>query len=139
MKESNRKQDSHAEEMLGRFMDKAFYAKLHDKNGDSIQFERVKSEKSQREGIDVIIKTDKKPMYIDEKASFYYSNCMIPTFAFEINFMHKNVLEPVTGWFVNDDLKTECYMLIWPNIKCKKTGESFTAPRAKGMVWDLSE
>ena len=46
---------------------------------------------------------------------------MIPTFAFELDSVQKGYSDPVEGWFVNDELKTEYYMLIWPNVKCKET------------------
>ena len=57
-------------------------------------------------------------MFIDEKAAVYYSNAMIPTFAFEIDSIQRGHAEPVQGWFVNDNVQTEYYMLIWPNVKC---------------------
>jgi hypothetical protein len=117
--ESNRNIDMKAEKQLASFLDEHFYSRLHDKNGISVKFDRKKDKTSQLQGIDVELNADGKTFIIDEKASFYYSNAMIPTFAFEINSLQKGHNEPVDGWFVNDSLKTEYYLLIWPNIKCE--------------------
>lgn len=115
---SFRSQDMRAEQRLGEFMDAYFYSRLRSKSGKRISFTRMTDIESQLKGIDVCIETDGKKMIIDEKASLYYSNVMIPTFAFEIDWVKQERVEPLQGWFVNDELQTEYYMLIWPNIKC---------------------
>lgn len=117
--ESYRNIDMKAEEQLASFLDNNFYSKLHDRNGNAVEFDRKKDKESQLQGIDVELMADGKIFVIDEKASFYYSNAMIPTFAFEIDSIQRGHDEPVEGWFVNDRLKTEYYLLIWPNIKCE--------------------
>lgn len=71
------------------------------------------------QGIDVELMADGKKFIIDEKASLYYSNALISTFAFEIDSVQKGHENPIEGWFVNDSLKTEYYLLIWTNIKCE--------------------
>lgn len=116
--ESFRNQDMRAEQRLGEFMDAYFYSKLKSKNGAPISFIRMSDRDSQLKGIDVCIETDGRKMLIDEKASVYYSNAMIPTFAFELDSIQRGHTEPVQGWFINDELMTEYYMLIWPNVKC---------------------
>lgn len=121
--ESYRKQDMKAENALGEFMNTSFYSKLQDEQGNKIFYERKTDEKSQKEGLDVVIEVHGKRFLIDEKASFYYSNLMIPTFAFEVNSMQKFSDNPIRGWLLNDELKTEYYMLIWPNIKCQREGD----------------
>ena len=118
--ESLRNQDMKAEEQLGEFMDVYFYSRLNSKGGTELSFTRVKDKETQLEGVDIVIEVDGKRMTIDEKASIYYSNAMIPTFAFELDSIQKGNVEPVEGWFVNDNLATEYYMLIWPNVKCVK-------------------
>lgn len=118
--ESNRKQDMRAERVLGEFMDTSFYSKLHDKEGNRISYKRITDAATQCQGIDVIIEVANKRILIDEKATLYYSNLMIPTFAFEVNSIQKSASEPVVGWLLNDELKTDYYMLIWPNVKCKE-------------------
>lgn len=112
-----------AEQMLAYFMDHNFYSKLRGKDGHMIRFERFNDRENQLKGIDVKIEVEDRILLIDEKASFYYSNAMIPTFAFEIDSIQKNRL--IKGWFVNDELKTEYYMLIWPNVKCHKEGKNW--------------
>ena len=116
--ESLRNQDMRAEQQLGKFMDTYFYSRLKDRNGNSLNYTRMSDKESQMNGVDVCIKLEDRKMLIDEKATMYYSNAMIPTFAFELDSIQKGHSEPVQGWFVNDELQTEYYMLIWPNVKC---------------------
>lgn len=125
---SFRKQDMKAERSLGEFMDASFYSKLHDKDGNSICFERITDVTMQQKGIDVIIKAQGHHFFIDEKATLHYSNMMLPTFAFEVNSIQRISTAPVDGWLLNDDLKTEYYMLIWPNVKCVQS--------SKGDKWE---
>ena len=118
--DSFRQQDMRAEAELGKFMDENFYSRLKGKNGTPLKFERVVNVNTQKKGVDVIISSPDRSMLIDEKASFYYSNLMIPTFAFEIDSIQKGHDKPIAGWFINDELLTQYYMLIWPNVKCEK-------------------
>ncbi len=104
---SLRIQDSKAEQQLARFMDEFFYSKL------GIPFLRVKDKDMQLKGVDVILGQSEKK--IDEKASLYYSNAMIPTFVFELEFIFNG--KSHIGWYLNDELLTDYYMLIWPNIR----------------------
>lgn len=104
---SFRKQDSKAEKQLAAFMDKYFYSRL------DTEYKRVTDPEMQLKGVDVIIGSDS--VKIDEKASLYYSNVMIPTFVFELDFMSGNNCH--TGWYLNENLLTDYYMLIWPNIR----------------------
>ena len=99
---SYRKQDTKAEQQLAAFMDKYFYNKL------DTTYKRVTDPEMQLKGVDVIIGSDS--VKIDEKASLYYSNVMIPTFVFELDFMSGNVSH--TGWYLNESLVTDYYMLI---------------------------
>ncbi len=119
MTESLRYQDIKAEKSLADFMDEYLYSRMHTNNGSPLRFTRMQDKESQLKGIDVCIETDDKRIYIDEKSSLYYSNAMIPTFAFELDSIQRGHSEPVEGWFINDGLLTEYYMLIWPNIKCE--------------------
>ena len=118
MIESFRHQDTLAEQMLGDFMDEYFYSRLKTRDGRPLEYKRVSDKEAQLKGIDVCIELDDRKIFIDEKASIYYSNAMIPTFAFELDSIQKGHPLPVEGWFINDELETEYYMLIWPNIKC---------------------
>ncbi len=132
---SFRKTDMNAEEKLADFMDHNFYSKLHDRKGNKVSFKRYTDAETQLKGIDIEIIADNKSILIDEKASFYYSNVMIPTFAFEIDSIQSDNGDSIKGWFVNDALKTEYYMLIWPNVKCQKEGDSWI----RKNIGDLEE
>lgn len=123
--ESFRNQDMRAEQQLSEFMDSYFYSRLHEKDGKPLHFERIRDPQLQLQGIDVCFEIDGKKWFVDEKASLYYSNAMIPTFAFEIDSLQKGHSNPVEGWFINDALKTQYYMLIWPNVKCEKKGKQW--------------
>ena len=118
MIESFRNQDMNAEHMLAAFMDEYFYSRLVSQDGKPLTFKRMDDKESQLRGIDVCIETGGRKIFIDEKASLYYSNAMIPTFAFELDSIQKGHDHPIEGWFINDDLETEYYMLIWPNVRC---------------------
>lgn len=131
--ESYRNIDMKAEAELASFLDNNFYSKLHDINGNFVEFDRKKDKESQLQGIDVELTANGKKFIIDEKASFYYSNAMIPTFAFEIDSVQKGHEEPVEGWFVNDNLKTEYYLLIWPNIKCELQDGRWVRKNLRGI------
>lgn len=123
--ESFRNQDMRAEQSLAEFMDAYFYARLKAKNGRYLSCTRMTDKEAQIKGIDVCIETEDARMLIDEKAAVYYSNVMIPTFAFEIDSLQRGHVDPVQGWFINDDIQTEYYMLIWPNVKCIRQGNQW--------------
>lgn len=117
---SFRDKDTKAEQELAKFMDQFFYSKLRDKNKRPVNCRRVYDKTTQMKGIDIEMMVEDRTYYIDEKASLYYSNVMLPTFVLEIDSIQKNQREPVKGWFVNDNLMTDYYMLIWPNVKCQQ-------------------
>lgn len=107
-----------AEKTLGTFLDKYFYQELSKKN-PMISCQRQFNRDMQMSGADVVITSPDKRMVIDEKAAIYYSNAMIPTFAFEVSSIQRQEGTPCMGWFLNDELLTEYYLLVWVNIKCK--------------------
>lgn len=134
--ESFRNQDMRAEQCLGEFMDAYFYSQLRSKSGKALRFTRMSDRESQLDGIDVCIESEGRKMLVDEKASIYYSNIMIPTFAFEIDSIQEGHIEPVPGWFINDELQTEYYMLIWPNIKCVRQGDYWVRKDIRNLEKD---
>lgn len=122
--ESFRKQDMKLETELGSFLDEYLYPDILKQYKAYSKFIRIKDRQQQLQGIDVIIENgNKSTINIDEKASVYYSNAMIPTFAFEINSYQRDGNEPVIGWLLNDNLKTDYYNLMWPNVKCIQNNE----------------
>ncbi len=118
MERSCRAEDMRAERALAAFMDDCFYSKVASRKGGSLTFQRMTDCASQQKGIDVSIKTDGQEMLIDEKASLYYSNLMIPTFAFELDWIQPGQRHRLPGWFLDERQDTKYYMLIWPNVKC---------------------
>ena len=69
----------------------------------------------QLKGVDVEAKASSRVARIDEKAQLYYINKNLPTFAFELQFLKNDRV--LTGWFLNEDLITDYYLLIWPKAK----------------------
>ncbi len=117
--ESFRVLDMKLEQILADFMDRNFYSKIRGLDGKKVDYRRIKDLKTQRAGVDVELHFDKKTIRIDEKASLKFCNSMIPTFAFELDSIQNNSNQPIIGWFLNKELLTDYYMLIWPNIKCE--------------------
>jgi hypothetical protein len=109
---SRRVQDMSAESELAEFLDEFLYAPLL-REGNFISIQRMVEKEQQLQGIDVVVKTNKSVGYIDEKAQLYYINKNIPTFAFELQFLKMG--REIEGWFLNDNLKTDYYLLIWPS------------------------
>ena len=124
---SRRKMDMQAESELAHFLDQFFYSRLVN-SGELTSAERVSAADIQRMGVDVIAKKDHACAYIDEKAQLYYINEGLPTFAFELSFLFGE--ETRIGWFLNDELLTNRYFLLWPHASttdlCEITVDSFT-------------
>ena len=108
---SRRAADMNAESELADFLDENLYSRLLDE-GKFLSIQRMTEKEQQLQGIDVIAKTHASVAHIDEKAQLYYVNKDIPTFAFELQFLKGGRV--IEGWFLNDRLKTDYYLLIWP-------------------------
>lgn len=133
---SFRDQDMRAERMLAGFMDACFYEKATARSKGAMTFRRIVDREVQMKGVDVCVETKNGRMLIDEKASIYYSNTMLPTFAFELDSIQEGHAAPVPGWFVNDALLTEYYMLIWPNVKCRQQDGKWVRKEIGSIVRD---
>lgn len=120
---TNRKADHHAEEELGKFLDKYLYPQLKlflEKNNSKNKyfFKREKLKEEQFKGKDITLKIiDSKEnenfRYFDEKAQLYHMPG-IPTFAFEIDSIQDNILRE--GWFFDKEKYTNYYVLLWPKL-----------------------
>lgn len=119
---SNRTTDMKAEKVLGVFLDRYFYSWLARENS-GLKCKRQYNVTSQLNGVDVIIQKGEKVLKVDEKAAIYHSNTMIPTFAFEVNSIQNDNGYPILGWFLNDNLQTNYYLIIWTNVKCELNKE----------------
>lgn len=109
---SRREIDMKAEQALAQFLDKNLYSGLRSE-GHFSSIIRETDSRRQKNGIDVSMSYRKVPIYIDEKASLYYINQNLPTFAFELTYRRHG--KDWLGWFLNDQLKTTHYLLLWPN------------------------
>lgn len=105
--ESKFRSDKHGEEALASFLDTCLYSKMVE-NGNICRFRRIEDRQAQLSGIDLILTTAKRDVRVDEKSTLQYINKDIPTFAMEIYYRGN------TGWFMNDDLETDAYLLVWP-------------------------
>lgn len=109
MEKSKYESDKRKEELFAEWLDKYFYQRIQNYY-DNIC--RITDKNTQKKGIDVLIKRfDGSNMKIDEKATLYYINQNLPTFAFEV----KNRTSGRVGWLFNKDLETDYYLLAWPN------------------------
>lgn len=106
------KQDLRVEQEFAAYMDRYCYPRLKGEKGFS-SVERVRDVERQKEGIDVILKTKKAEILVDEKAQSYHINQNLPTFAFELSYLAVDGTERV-GWLLNDTLLTTHYFLLWP-------------------------
>lgn len=110
---SKYKSDFSKEKEVGKFLDEFLYRKKFIDN----DFKRIENSEMQCDGIDIILDETN----IDEKSQIYYAERPLPTFAFEL----WNTTSKKIGWAINDDLKTEKYMLVWINNTSGK-GKEFT-------------
>lgn len=102
--------DLRENEVVEAFLDKEIYPLIFD------SVERKTDLDSQFAGIDIIA----DGMKIDEKAQANYKNRNLPTNAFEISSLSKKPFyqdgvfdnHPVDGWFINEELETEKYLII---------------------------
>ena len=126
-RQSRRSADMAAEAELASFLDEYLYAPLL-AEGHFESISRVHDKEHQLKGVDVVVTTGKTTGNIDEKAQIYYVNKNLPTFAFELQFLKYG--EVIEGWFLNDGLSTDYYLLIWPQATTDSiyelTKETFT-------------
>lgn len=101
---SKRKEDNRQMSIVNDFIDTYVYPKIN----EIIKCIRVDDKKNQLRGIDILIKTTFGRLVCDEKSAVNYRR--LNTFAFELDSLN-NV--GGTGWLLNDELKTDTYVLCW--------------------------
>src|SRR5699024_10362288 len=123
--ESKYEDDFINEQRIAKWLDEYFYRKINLNEYDistkfiserPIKWGTERERVAQKQGIDIVykIKTN-EVLLVDEKAQLNYINRPLPTFAFEVLYKRQNDKnEYAEGWFVNDDLKTTHYLLIYP-------------------------
>ena len=105
-----RSKDMVAERELAKFLDKHLYTQ-----NIFTKAERTDDANSQIEGSDIILSIPSlniQNAVVDEKASIYYINKNLRTFVLEISFLNRGY-QIQEGWFVNDNLSTEYYLMQW--------------------------
>lgn len=139
---SRRKEDMQAEQLLSSLMNIWVWEPLKGV-GNIKSFSREKDKDKQLKGTDVWLETkSNKLISVDEKAQLYYINANLPTFAFELGFIGQGG-QVKQGWFVNNNLDTNMYMLVWPYAKTtelsKLTYDSFIKLEciliSKNVIW----
>lgn len=105
--------DMNTESEIAKFLDRHYYPKISVKNGTSVK--RVTDKHGQLQGKDIIVHSRNSTYIVDEKCASYFPNRDIPTFAFELSFLSRES-ELREGWFINDQLETTHYMIMWITI-----------------------
>lgn len=103
--------DLSAEKELDKFLDEYLYPELS--KDTSAVFRRERDRSLQMAGVDVTLvdSVSGATLFLDEKAALYYINKPLKTFAFELEYTKDGTQR--RGWFINDGLKTDLYVLIW--------------------------
>lgn len=101
-----RYRDSQVEKEISLFLDEKFYPEI------GAEIVRHSDVETQMQGIDVSLSYKRlHDASVDEKALSHYINKNIPTFAFELSFLNRG--RTIEGWFLDENKKTEYYLLIW--------------------------
>lgn len=142
-----RKPDHHAEEELGKYLDKYLYPKIVTVLKDNypntkFEFIRENSREKQLKGIDVTLKItynngETKEVLFDEKAQLYFMDKDINTFAFEIDSLQKGFVSD--GWLFDENKLTEFYVLLYPKICNKALLEKYSKGNRKNKAEILSK
>jgi hypothetical protein len=103
-----RKEDVRLADLVSSFLDEHFY------NEKTVSFERVEDRARQVQGLDVIFDMNGEHYECDEKNGGTRINTNLRTFSLELSFINRGGFRNV-GWFLNQDLKNDSYMLIWPD------------------------
>lgn len=133
---TNRKNDSNAEQELGKFLDEYCYPHLQfrpdmhwTRSSDPINLN------DQYAGIDGFLSFNsangvREIRTIDEKAALQYLNKNLPTFALELSFLERNGIAPHPGWLIDEQKKTDYYLFMWPNAQVDPKTEQTPALNA---------
>lgn len=104
--------DRRNEAKMNQFMWLHYYSRLKNTDGTKVRCEFISDKARQTQGIDVIYSRNDRKYVIDEKAQIdYIYEGPLNTFVLEL----LNGSSGRVGWFINNELKTEYYMFIWPH------------------------
>lgn len=107
--------DMRAEQELAKYLDRNLYPNI---NG--AEWMRNNDVTKQLRGVDGYLTINGEQYVVDEKATLYYINRNLPTFAFEINSYQRGCL--TDGWLYASKYDTTHYMLIYPNASTSYLG-----------------
>lgn len=110
---TNRKEDSRLEQITNDFLNKYFF------NTDFEDVRWANTREEQLKGIDIYLTSEKYGLEnakVDIKSAVKYSDKYLGTYALELSFIGRNYNERI-GWFLNDELDTEYYFLLYPRSK----------------------
>ena len=107
---TTRRSDTAQEKIITKFLDDKLYSRIFRR------YSIVEDRNLQIMGVDVLVDNDGLYSYFDAKAqsSPKYIHNPHPTFSFELLFDDRGGVTR-DGWFVNDSLITQWYILIWVN------------------------
>lgn len=111
--QSNYKDDFKVEREISKYLDSFLYPLV------SSFFRRVIDKRTQKDGVDLVLENRGNQYLIDEKSAIYYANRALKSFAFETSYLSGSNVRK--GWFLNNDLLTSHYNLVWLNTKDPKT------------------
>lgn len=107
-KSPRRAADEENTRIVNDFLDKYFYTKEN-----SFEFiKRIDERNLQIQGIDILFDYNGRHYTADEKAATAYINKGLRTFSFELAFVNARD-EIMDGWLLNEELKTDSYVLVW--------------------------
>lgn len=113
--DKRRKKDEMGEKIIAEYLDKYFYPSW------TTTVTRNTEKETQIQGVDLTATSVKDVEYvIDEKASLYYANKPLKTFAHEITSINR-AGKLYNGWLVSKTINN-CYVYVWIP-ECKTTGE----------------
>ena len=107
---SNRSEDARLEGIVNEFLNKYYFNE---------GFEEVRwatEKRDQVAGIDVFLTSEKLGLdnaKVDIKSAVKYSDRYLGTYSLELSFIGRQYKEKI-GWFINDELETEYYLLLYP-------------------------
>ena len=120
MAESTRSADMRGEAIVHEYMNRYFYQVVQNFKLLPLvaSYKDITDRDMQLRGIDEqAVLTSGRVLNIDEKCALNYINENLPTFAFETAWFRNG--SQMNGWFLNDDLETNYYYLMWLRGKHK--------------------
>ena len=102
-----KKHDMEGEKIVGQYLDDNFYSTW------TLSMDRNEEATTQWAGLDLTVTGYSKAVYtIDEKASTYWVNRYLSTFALEVNFINK-AGQVQAGWLMDKNTINDYWLFVW--------------------------